>query len=134
MEEENQKKGEQKMEKQREEKQKEEKLQYSEGESRSKFLIFGFAVAVIISMILICTISYSSIKVQANTGFKYYTGITVKSGETLWSIADKYIDYAYYEDKAAYINEIECINHLDDDEMLLAGQLLIIPYYSSEFM
>jgi len=101
---------------------------------RQKCLTVGLALAVVICMILICAVSYSSIKVQANTGFKYYTGITVESGETLWSIADRYIDYNYYEDKASYIAEVENINHLDADDILLTGQFLVVPYYSMEYI
>ncbi len=103
-------------------------------ERRQKCLTISLALAVIICMILICVISYSSIKVQANTGFKYYTGITVESGETLWSIADRYIDYDYYEDKASYIAEVENINHLNADDPLLTGQFLVVPYYSTEYI
>lgn len=99
-----------------------------------KYLAVGLALAVIACMILICTISYSSIKVQANTGFKYYAGITVENGETLWSIADRYIDYEHYADKNTYIAEVENINHLDASETLLTGQFLIMPYYSMEYV
>ena len=110
------------------------KEQYSGGESGQKGLIAGLTVAAIICIILICAISYSSIRAQANTGFKYYTSVTVESGETLWSITDRFIDYEYYEDKDAYIAEVENINHLDTDELLMAGQLLIVPYYSAEYV
>ena len=96
--------------------------------------ILGLASAAVICMLLICTVSYSSIKVQANTGFKYYTSVTVESGDTLWSIADRYIDYGHYTDKAIYIAEIESINHLDANEILLAGKVLIVPYYSAEYV
>lgn len=101
---------------------------------RQKCLTIGFALAVIFCVILICTVSYSSIKAQANTGFKYYTSVTVEHGETLWSIADRYIDYDHYEDKNAYIAEVESMNHLDAGETLLAGRLLIVPYYSAEYI
>lgn len=101
---------------------------------RQKIVTIGLILAVITCMILICTLSYSSIKAQANTGFKYYTGVIVENGETLWSIADRYIDYEHYKDKAAYIAEVEQINHMDAEETLLTGQLLIVPYYSAEFV
>jgi len=103
-------------------------------ERRQKYLTIGAALAVIFCIILICAVSYSSIRAQANTGFKYYTSVTVEYGETLWSIADRYIDYNHYKDKNAYIAEVENMNHLDDGETLLAGQLLIVPYYSSEYI
>ncbi|MCM1063654.1 MAG: LysM peptidoglycan-binding domain-containing protein [Eubacterium sp.] len=101
-------------------------------ERRQKCLTAGLALAVIACMLLICAVSYNSITVQANTGFKYYAGITVESGETLWSIADRYIDCEHYADKDTYIAEVESINHLDEGETLFAGQFLVIPYYSRE--
>lgn len=110
------------------------RVQSLKREHRQKFPAIGLALAVIICLFLICIISYSSIKVQANSGFKYYTSITVESGETLWSIADRYIDYDHYKDKNAYISEIENINHLDNGETILAGRLLIVPYYSMEYV
>lgn len=110
------------------------RVQNLKREHRQKFPAIGLALAVIICLFLICIISYSSIKVQANTGFKYYTSITVENGETLWSIADRYIDYDHYKDKNAYIAEIENINHLDNGETILAGRLLIVPYYSMEYV
>ena len=36
--------------------------------------------------------------------------------------------------KNAYISEIENINHLDNGETILAGRLLIVPYYSMEYV
>ncbi|MCM1542680.1 MAG: LysM peptidoglycan-binding domain-containing protein [Blautia sp.] len=101
---------------------------------RQRCLTVGLALAVIACIILICAVSYSAIKVRANTGFKYYAGITVESGETLWSIADRYMDYEYYADKDAYMAEIVNINHLEDRETLLTGQFLVVPYYSMEYV
>lgn len=103
-------------------------------ERLQKCLAFGLTMAAVLCMILICTVSYGSIRAQANTGFKYYTGVTVESGETLWGIADRYIDYDHYEDKDSYIAEIESINHLDMEDALWAGQFLVVPYYSAEYI
>ena len=49
-------------------------------------------------LIILGAFSYNSIKSSAHStedklNFKYYTNITVEYGETLWEIADKYIDY-----------------------------------------
>lgn len=99
-----------------------------------KCLTIGFASAAVICMFMVCTLSYCSINVQANSGFKYFTSVTVEQGETLWSIADRYIDYDYYTDKNAYISEVENINHIDAGETLFAGKLIIVPYYSVEYV
>ena len=96
---------------------------------------------VIMSLCLICigVLSYHAIQTSANTGedklhFKYYTEITVQYGETLWDIADDYIDYNEYRNKSSYIAEVKNINHLDADGSINAGQRLIVPYYSYEFI
>jgi nucleoid-associated protein YgaU len=89
-------------------------------------------------LVLLTAVSYSSIKSNAGNGndmkFKYYTAITVQSGDTLWSIADDYIDYSEYKNKEAYIAEVKSINRLDDTADIRSGQKLTVPYYSSEFV
>lgn len=88
---------------------------------------------VTIGMLMICTMSYRSIRTSANSGFKYYTSVTVAAGDSLWNLADKYIDYDYYKNKNSYIAEVQHINHLDDSCFIRAGQILILPYYSEEY-
>lgn len=89
-------------------------------------------------LIIACAVSYHSIKSSANTGedltFKYYTNITVSYGETLWDIADIYMDYEQYDDKAEYIAEVKNINHLDAEGNIKAGQFLVVPYFSQAFI
>ncbi|MCL2718460.1 MAG: LysM peptidoglycan-binding domain-containing protein [Lachnospiraceae bacterium] len=64
--------------------------------------------------------------------FKYYTSIEVKYGETLWSIAEQYMN-GHYPDIKSYIKEVQKINHLAD-ESIRAGQYIIIPYFTNEFV
>ena len=92
-----------------------------------------------VALILICTLSYHTIQTNASTAdksvnFKYYTNITVQYGETLWDIADEYIDYKEYKDKEEYIAEVQSINHLKDKDAIRAGQHLVVPYYSYDFV
>jgi len=63
--------------------------------------------------------------------FKYYTSIQIKNGDTLWSIAKKYItdDYNNIQE---YIDEVKSINQLGPDD-IHSGQYLTIPYYSNVF-
>ena len=98
-----------------------------------------FTFLMTFCLIVICAISYHSINTSAHTtdeetNFKYYTSITVAYGETLWDIADNYIDYKEYDDKNDYIEEVRSINHLDEESAIRAGQHLIVPYYSTEFV
>lgn len=96
-------------------------------------------VLMTICLIMIGTVCYHSINSNAKehnapVNFKYYTNITVASGETLWEISDRYIDYTQYKNKETYIAEIQHINHLDAEYSIKAGQKLIVPYYSNEFI
>ena len=98
-----------------------------------------FAAILSVCFIALIAVCYFSIKSSANTwgneiSFKYYTEITVSDGESLWSIADEFIDYEQYKDKAAYVAEVKQINHLNDNCDIRSGQKLVLPYYSSEFM
>lgn len=91
-----------------------------------------------VCLILTCAVSYHSIKTSANTGeeqlrFKYYTNVSVQPGETLWELADRYMDDVQYTSKSAYIEEVLRMNHLEEADVIRAGQTLIVPYYSAEF-
>ena len=103
-------------------------------ERRRKAAIASLAVLAATFMIIVCVVSYNTIRTSASSGFKYYTQITVDAGENLWDIADEYIDYDFYTDKNSYIAEVCNINHLDADAHVVAGQNLIVPYYSAEFV
>lgn len=103
-------------------------------ERRKKAVMGFFAVLATACMITICAASYGSIRSDASSGFKYYTSVTVEAGESLWDIAEEYIDYDYYKDRNDYISEVKNINHLDAQGSILAGQSLILPYYSAEFV
>ena len=97
------------------------------------------SVLAALCLVIACVISYRSLTTSAKTSteevsLKYYTGVIVKSGDSLWSIADEYIDYQQYRDKTAYIEEVCSINNLGDESDLRAGQRLVVPYYSSEFV
>lgn len=100
---------------------------------RHKLFVSVITLFATICVILVCALSHSSFKANASSDFKYYTNITVGASETLWDIAEEYIDYEHYKDKDSYINEVKSINHLDDSCVILAGQMLIVPYYAEEF-
>lgn len=92
-----------------------------------------------VCLIAICVVSYHSLTLNAKNSteklpLKYYTGVTVKSGESLWMLADRYIDYEQYRNKEEYIKEVCSINRLDDASAIRAGQRLVFPYYSDEFI
>ncbi len=76
-------------------------------------------------------------KKQQHELYKYYTNITVQQGDTLWAIAEKQLadedTSTAYKNKRSFIKEVISLNHLKDGNYLLAGQKLIVPYYSTEY-
>lgn len=91
-------------------------------------------VLATLCVVCFCSMSYGALKTKASSGFKYYTSVTVAAGETLWELADSYVDYDYYKNKSSYIAEVQQINHLDEQGSITAGQVLILPYYSAEYI
>ena len=64
--------------------------------------------------------------------YKYYSSVVVEKGDTLWSIAEEHMG-TQYESTADYVKEVMQMNSLTNDH-IIAGQHLVIPYYSTEFM
>lgn len=64
--------------------------------------------------------------------YKYYKSVTVAHGDTLWDYAYEYCD-SHYDSYQDYVDEIINMNTLSANE-ITAGQSIIIPYYSSEFV
>jgi len=62
------------------------------------------------------------------TNYKYYKSIQIESGESLWSIAQKYKTQDF-KDISSYIREIKNINNLDSSK-IHEGHYLTIPYNS----
>lgn len=103
-------------------------------ELRRKIFLAALTITLIVSFI----ISYHAIISQAsantdNVSFKYFTSIKVANGDSLWSIAQTYMDDEHYDSVQEYINEVKFTNHLEDD-FIYAGQYLIVPYFSHEYV
>lgn len=62
---------------------------------------------------------------------KYYTSIIVEPGDSLWSIAEEHYVLGY-DEPSDYIKEVMHINHLKDENEIISGSTLVIPYYSEE--
>ncbi|MCC8081307.1 MAG: LysM peptidoglycan-binding domain-containing protein [Lachnospiraceae bacterium] len=97
---------------------------------QSLVLFAGIAVAVI--LFLSIGNHLHSHQVQASdpyTEVTYYQSVYVQSGDSLWTIADRYMSDG--EDKNDYIDEIRQINHITGSH-LTAGSYIIVPYTVSE--
>lgn len=97
------------------------------------------AMFLALCLAVTCVVSYQSLTIRASARdekitFKYYTSITVHTGDSLWSIAEKYNNTSYYKDNKSYMKEICSINNIEDASVLRAGQRLVVPYFSTEFV
>ncbi len=97
-----------------------------------------YAKAILVALVAICVLLFLNLTLRnteaspdvSETRNKYYTSIDIEQGDSMWSIAAKYItdEYAdYYE----YIDEVMSINNLAT-ENIKAGGKLCVPYYASE--
>lgn len=103
-------------------------------EIRRRSVLAGIAVV----LVMLFTLSYRALLTHANTelenvSYKYYTSVQVEPGDTLWVLADRYADDEHYASREQYITEVMNMNHLTG-EYICAGDYLIVPYYSPEFI
>ncbi len=97
-------------------------------ELRKNFLLFGITLCLTI----VCSVAVNSFCSSAknNAGdisCKYYKSITVSDSDTLWSIAEEYMDTEQYGSISEYIREVMQINSLTSDT-IYADRHLIVPY------
>lgn len=103
-------------------------------EMKKNFLILVMTVCLIVT----CSISLSGFRSNAKNdttevSYKYYKSIAVAGNDTLWSIAEEYMDEEHYDSITDYIEEVKSMNSLTNDTIHY-GEYLIIPYYDSGFV
>ncbi len=103
-------------------------------ELRMKMLLFFTALLVGGILALVCNHSASDAKsTNEDVAYKYYCSYQIQYGDSLTSIAKSYASGSR-QDIQDYIKEVRSINHMEEDDYLQAGEYLIIPYYSTEFV
>ena len=85
---------------------------------RAILLIIGISIGI---NLLISTTAFS------HQDLKYKT-VSVSSGDTLWNIAEKYMNNDY-DSVQAYMKELKEINGLSGDK-IYEGKYLMVPYYN----
>lgn len=103
-------------------------------EIRRKIILTALSVCIFLT----CALSYNAFVSNASSdlddvSYKYFTSIEVVYGDTLWSIAEEYKDEHFYDSTKEYVDEVMNMNNLSSAK-ITAGQNLIIPYYSTEFI
>lgn len=85
----------------------------------------------IVFVIVILTVIFTTKTARANNDskrIKQAACVQIQKGDTLWSIASRYMSYEY-KDLNEYIEEIMVSNGLTSDE-IHAGNYIIVPYYT----
>lgn len=99
---------------------------------RKRILIFCLTLIVMFCMgVVLGTLLARAEETEAEQMHKYYTNIQIRKGDTLWSIADEYMDDEHYKNRQEYILEVMRMNHMTDSR-LTAGKRLIVPYYAEK--
>lgn len=99
---------------------------------KRKFQMF-FSIMITIFFIII-GISAFSLKANANSKAhanecRYYKNYCIEPGDSLWSIAEKNMDYNHYDNIKEYALEIQHINKITG-EKITNGTNIMIPYYA----
>ncbi len=103
-------------------------------EMRKNFLLLVMTFCLVITFSISMSSFLSNAKDEnTKTSYKYYKSITIENGDTLWSLANEYMDKEHYNSVNDYIQEVRNMNTLTDDNIVY-GQNLIVPYYSTEFV
>ncbi len=97
--------------------------------------IIAEVLAVLTVLTVTITIMCMTITPKAceeTPSMKYYTTRTVGVSESLYNLAQEYMT-AEYGDVDEYINEVCQINRIEDASSIQTGEMIILPYYASEF-
>lgn len=103
-------------------------------EMKKNFLILIMTICLIAT----CSVVLNGFRSNAQndvaeTSYKYYKSIVISNNDTLWTIAEEYMDKEHYNSINDYINEVKSMNSLTDDAIHY-GEHLIIPYYDNIFV
>lgn len=98
-----------------------------------KFLTCSALVIIpVVSIIMTVLIFSNTAKAkEEKTLYKYYTSYEIKPGDTLYTIADQYMEG--YDSKEEYVRELKLTNGIHNADKIRAGQLIHVPYYSDVF-
>ncbi|MCR5509276.1 MAG: hypothetical protein K6F34_11405 [Lachnospiraceae bacterium] len=91
-----------------------------------------FLSCLLIAFILIVSgtsFTFAKSRTDSDARVKRFKSVVISSGDTLTSISGEYYSDEW-SDMSCYMHEVEVINHLDEDDVLIAGNWLTVPYYT----
>lgn len=102
---------------------------------RAKRIRNTVTVGVVLILLVMASLGLTAKTTSAGDAnhhsYKYYTSISIKDGDTLWSIAEEHITKEY-STMNEYIKEVQTLNGLNGTN-IRSGCTLVIPYYSEEY-
>lgn len=96
---------------------------------RRRILRLAAALLVALFLWLILT-GFTAAHTERQPVYRYYSAVTVRSGDTLWGIAQQHLSKEYSSVRA-YMKDIMEVNDMKTDAVYY-GQKIILPYYSTE--
>lgn len=107
-----------------------EQVQKEQNTMRKRILIFCVTLVLMFCMgVVFGSLLARAEETEMEQMHKYYANIQIQKGDTLWEIADEYMDDGHYESRQEYILEVMRMNHMTDSH-LTAGEKLIVPYFA----
>ena len=91
-----------------------------------QMVIVVIAVFIFLATVIFVVKSVNASEKSASR-VKGYVSVEILSGDTVWSIADKYIS-PEYSNVSELVNEIIKTNHLSEGR-IIAGNYLVVPVY-----
>ncbi|MCM1263069.1 MAG: LysM peptidoglycan-binding domain-containing protein [Butyrivibrio sp.] len=99
-------------------------------EMRKNIILTIMTICLVITFSLSLSSFLSNAKEDSGkTCYKCYKSITIANDDTLWSIAQEYMDDEHYDSVNDYIKEVKKINVLSTNDITY-GAHLIVPYYA----
>lgn len=103
-------------------------------EMMKNFLILVMTICLIVTSSVLLSAFRSNAKDDSvEVSYKYYKSIVVSGDDTLWSIAEEYMDEDHYSSIHEYIAEVKTMNSLTGDSICY-GTHLVIPYYADTYI
>ncbi len=92
-----------------------------------------FVISVLLFIVLVIILSKADSRSIAADGsnptlYKYYTTVEVKAGDSLTSISEDYVKCGP-TDTSKFIREVMFINNIDNADKIVAGSVIVVPYY-----
>ena len=102
-----------------------------EKQLRRRIITFCVSASLIIFLALILSFSFRSdaSSSQEHKQYRYYTSVSVVSGDSIYSIAEEYMDNLHYRDVDELVYDIASINRISTKADLTAGTSIFVPYY-----